>query len=156
MTIPTKPTKPTVPPAPQRGENPVNFSNKINAFVLFYSTLADYTDASLDWQQTVYTATGQVYDDTVVQRQLAEQARDLSLAYRDQANSYRQETADNAAIASAAVQAVADGQEQVNLLLGAGIGTTFLQDGELYINYAEAVVSDVSINQDGVLVITGI
>lgn len=66
MTIPTKPTKPTVPPAPQRGESPVNFSNKVNTFVLFYSTLADYTDASLDWQQTVYTATGQVYGDTVI------------------------------------------------------------------------------------------
>lgn len=156
MALAPKPTKPTVPAAPQRGEDPVTFSNKVNAFVLFYASLADYTDQSLDWQQTVYTATGVVYDDTVAAQLASESARDLSMQYRDDANTAKLLAEGSAASAASAVQAVADGQEQVNLLLGAGIGTSYLLDGELIMNYAEAVVSDLEINASGELVITGV
>jgi len=57
MTIPAKPTI-TPPPAslPTRGENPTDFSNKINALVQWYPDLTTTLQDSVDWSDAVYTA----------------------------------------------------------------------------------------------------
>ena len=125
MPLPPKPILTPAPDAPVRGEDQTTFANKANDFVAWQANdlRPDLQDA-LDWTDGAFNSTVAVYDDTVVERQAAEQAvvdaqaertgaevarsgseaaRDLALSYRDTAEIYK----DGAESAAAAAQSAA-------------------------------------------------
>lgn len=143
-------TAPTIPEDliyPVRGEDRVTFANKANTF----------NQRLVDEVVIQQNALGTWMNSTAVQ--VASDATNSSINSSSAASSeaaaqlYATDAENSANNTANSLQAVLDSQEQANALLGAGIGTTYLQDGDLYITYVEATVSNVSINVDGVLVI---
>ena len=57
MAIPEKPTLTTPPAAPIRGQDPTIFANRTNAYLAFITSNVSDLTASIDWQNTVFTAT---------------------------------------------------------------------------------------------------
>ena len=57
MAIPEKPTLTTPPAAPIRGQDPIVFANRTNAYLAFITSNVSDLTAAIDWQNTVFTAT---------------------------------------------------------------------------------------------------
>jgi hypothetical protein len=81
-------------------------------------------------------------------------AKDSAQTFAGQSEAHALDAQGFASDAASSRDVVVDGQNQVSALLGAGIGTTYLEDGDLFINYVETVVDNVSISNDGRLEIT--
>ena len=56
MAIPEKPTLTTPPAAPIRGQDPIVFANRTNAYLAFITSNVSDLAAAIDWQNTVFTA----------------------------------------------------------------------------------------------------
>jgi hypothetical protein len=118
MALPPKPTI-TPPPAelPTRGENPTDFSNKINDLVQWYPDLTDNLSDSVDWIEDSYDETVAVFNATEQERidaqtartgaetaqGLAEDARDAAQLAETGAEAFK----DTAEAAAAAAQSAA-------------------------------------------------
>lgn len=79
----------------------------------------------------------------------SEQARDNAQIYMQDSLTHSQTSSAASVTAMSARDTVIAGQEQVAALLGAGIGSTYIQDGDLYINYVDTVVDNVEIDING-------
>lgn len=146
----TAPIIPTDLVYPVRGEDRSVFASKANTF---NQRLVDDLTPKLNelgvWSND--TATQVSTDALTATNKAAESSVSADNAALSESNAltYSNNT-------TSALNAALDIQNQANAILGAGIGTTYLDNGDLYINYVEALVSDITIDSEGRLTVTSI
>ena len=149
----TYPVIPTLPTAPTRQTPQANFVELADAFVGALQPWGNQINAFGDWTVLRRNEIAGFSSQAGTFRNQAQGFRNEAETFRNQASTHATNAANSASNAIAAQNTVLNNQAQAGAILGAGVGTTFIDDGDLNITYI-APVTNVFINSDGFLSIT--